>query len=291
MRIELSLQLRQRPEEQVRHQIVEVAQLTAPTEIIISESHVHSSSHLPVPDERIGESLTDQSVGQQVEELPSSGTVEEQVVEAFTSRIVEEQSSEASAASPTGIDIYLRAVAQQVGAFSAVNFHVRGVAQCEGSCKCSCHFRFRYRTPQLLDRVVGALFVGYAGLPLLRPTCNIGTCLNQLTRSLQVSYTFPAWLLAKTVNIVTATTCNGEPTLGLKVRNRVEYTSENSIFCLARNGDNAGIISLFQKREASPNDIAIRGGQTALNVSAISFCSNPFGPLSFCFRDHGLNSA
>ena len=59
----------------------------------------------------------------------------------------------------------------------------------------------------------------------------------------------------------------GEPQFGLKIRNRVAIT-ENSILTLARNGNTQGIIELFKKRKACPNDVSSSYGQSVLHVSA-----------------------
>ena len=60
-------------------------------------------------------------------------------------------------------------------------------------------------------------------------------------------------------DFVAAMTHTGEPQFGLKIRNRVA-TTENSILTFARNGNTQGIIELFKKRRASPNDISAAMG-------------------------------
>jgi hypothetical protein len=155
----------------------------------------------------------------------------------------------------------------QVGQFSAITFHVHRLARCGGHCDCICHSRQEFHSPQFLNNFLGALFVGYAGLPLTTSRCNRPRCTNQYSRTLQVSYTFPLWFLSRTVDIVAAMTFTGKPCFGMSVGNRVEFSSEKSIFQLARLGNIPGIIELFKARKASPNDLAIRGGYTALHVS------------------------
>lgn len=167
------------------------------------------------------------------------------------------------------INTSLQETVRRIGTFSAVTFHLRNFIECEGSCSCVCHSRLHFQSPRLLNQVIRALFVGYAGLPLLSSKCDILTCSNQFSHSLRFSYTFPSWFLAKTVNIVAATAYTGEPAFGLVVRNRVEYNSENSHFQFARDGNIAGITHLLQTRRASPNDVALNGGQTALNASTL----------------------
>jgi ankyrin repeat protein len=61
-------------------------------------------------------------------------------------------------------------------------------------------------------------------------------------------------------------TYSGEPSFGVKVRNRVRLT-ENSVFTLARVGDISGIMEAFKRREASINDLVYHSGQTILQVA------------------------
>ena len=156
---------------------------------------------------------------------------------------------------------------RQSGQFAALTFNVHRLARCEGVCTCICHSRSLYQTPKLFNRLFGALFLGYAGLPMLTNVCDKEDCSNQYSRTLQVSYTFPMWLVSRTVDFVAAMTYTGEPQLGLKIRNRVAMT-ENSILTFARNGNTQGIIELFKKRKASPNDVSSHYGQSVLHVSA-----------------------
>jgi hypothetical protein len=153
-----------------------------------------------------------------------------------------------------------------VAPFSAVSFHVHRLSPCEAECGCICHSHTHMRSPGLLSRFFGVLFLGYRGLPLLRSKCNIDSCSNRFSRSLKISYTFPPWFLARTLQFVMATTYTNEPEFGLKVRNRVEYSSEHSIFQLARQGQIKSIQRLFEAGLASPNDISFRGGSTAFKV-------------------------
>jgi hypothetical protein len=87
---------------------------------------------------------------------------------------------------------------------------------------------------------------------------------------MQVSYTFPGWLLLRTIDLAAAMTYDNEPSFGLKVRNRVPSgtATEDTLFTLARNGKTNAIIDLFKQRKASPNDLSAGAGQTAIHVSA-----------------------
>jgi hypothetical protein len=60
---------------------------------------------------------------------------------------------------------------------------------------------------------------------------------------------------------------DSEPQFNIRLRNRVEYASENSLFQLARKGKANEMKNLLAKRLASPHDISLRGGKTAFDVS------------------------
>jgi hypothetical protein len=57
----------------------------------------------------------------------------------------------------------------------------------------------------------------------------------------------------------------GDPSFGLTVRRRIEYSSESLIFMIATAGNLEGIKWLLN-RKASPNDVTLQSGQTALHV-------------------------
>ena len=68
------------------------------------------------------------------------------------------------------------------------------------------------------------------------------------------------------MEIVLGSNYFGEPEFNIRLKNRVEYTSENSIFQMARRGDVNGMKRTFDARLASPNDLSLRGGLTAYDV-------------------------
>lgn len=50
-----------------------------------------------------------------------------------------------------------------------------------------------------LQRLVGTLFVGYTGSPLLTEQCSETSCLQRTTPSVSVTYYFPQWLLQRAI--------------------------------------------------------------------------------------------
>ena len=47
---------------------------------------------------------------------------------------------------------------------------------CRPGCQCLCHSERKSQTSGYLDGVVGRLFLGYSGLPLLNSRCDSSTC-------------------------------------------------------------------------------------------------------------------
>lgn len=62
---------------------------------------------------------------------------------------------------------------------------------CRPGCLCNCHSGNRSNTPGMLDSIVGKLFVGYAGLPLINPKCDTALCQRRQSPSISAEYWFP----------------------------------------------------------------------------------------------------
>ncbi|KAF8850789.1 hypothetical protein BDZ45DRAFT_184563 [Acephala macrosclerotiorum] len=62
---------------------------------------------------------------------------------------------------------------------------------CRQGCLCACHSQTRSSTPGFMDRMLGQLFVGYAGMPLLSPPCDLDTCDKSQAPHVNVEYWFP----------------------------------------------------------------------------------------------------
>jgi hypothetical protein len=152
---------------------------------------------------------------------------------------------------------------------STVRFTLVRASRCEGRCDCCCHSRKWIRTPMLLKSLLGILFVGYSGLPVPRNKCDKPNCHSPTGSSLKITYCFPLWFMSRAIYILLAQSRSGEPSFGITIRRRIEYSSEESIMKMAQSGNLEGIKILLQSRKASPNDVTRQSGQTALHVSEI----------------------
>lgn len=131
---------------------------------------------------------------------------------------------------------------------STISFTVYRASRCDGCCECRCHSRQWLRTPQLLKNLFGIMFVGYSGLLIPRPKCSETTCHKPTASSLRITYCFPQWFLAKAIYIMVTMTRAGDPSFGLTVRRRIEYSSESLIFMIATAGNLEGIKWLLQSK-------------------------------------------
>ncbi len=154
----------------------------------------------------------------------------------------------------------------QMTAISAVGIRTAQFPRsaCQPWCSCACHTERRLRSPQLLDQVIGSLFIGYSGLPGLTRRCNQRSCHLQSQPMTYITYFFPQWFLARMISFVLSTTPLAGPVASLKVSRTVPGNS--AIFEYAKRGDIIKMRSLFEGGLASPHDVQFESGITALHV-------------------------
>ena len=73
--------------------------------------------------------------------------------------------------------------------------------QCDRFCLCQCHRVTNLATPNHLGKVIGRLFIGYIGLPLLsHRTCNRVTCRHGRSQTrIRIAYLFPLWFALRLI--------------------------------------------------------------------------------------------
>ena len=143
--------------------------------------------------------------------------------------------------------------------------------RCKSSCNCACHSRYQYQTLPVLRRLIGALFLGYVGPPLLSSECNDEMCQAHLTSSFSLVYCFPQWFISRAIHIVAAITSTGCPVFGLQVRRRIEWGSKDGIIRFALTGNTQGIGHLLVNKQASLTDVDPNHGRSALHVIMRNF--------------------
>ena len=133
-------------------------------------------------------------------------------------------------------------------------------------CSCTCHARVAVRSPQWLASAFGSLLVNYSRpSPDSCSSCSRISCRNNNESSFQSRYYFPPWMLHRMLSVQ----CKWNPLSGCNfalITPRAVY-SRSIVFTLAQHGNIRGMQRLFEQRTASPYDISIEEGRSALHVS------------------------
>ena len=132
------------------------------------------------------------------------------------------------------------------------------VQQCEvttsrQSCLCRCHWRRKWQSYQVLDKIVGTLFLGYSSAPNLTQGCDLPSCSRNQRSLSSVLYIFPSWFLQRAISIVLLYTHRDGPSMSLRTL-RLRRLAD-PVFHFATVGEVTQIKALFDRGEASPFDI------------------------------------
>lgn len=132
------------------------------------------------------------------------------------------------------------------------------------SCTCSCHVRRDAATSGVLNSLLGRLFVGYSGLPLLSSKCDNNECQGSKGRrsELSLEYWFPTSLWSTIVRMHVGLHPNAGPSLQLETLRRIPDSAQCVDFAV--NGNIDGLKYLFRRGLASPRDVSTSRGYTLL---------------------------
>lgn len=155
---------------------------------------------------------------------------------------------------------------------NADTLQIKTEVQAEGACKrwcsCACHGTQRIRLPRALRDVIGTLFIGYSGLPVLTYPCDERTCRRKSAPSFHLLYYFPIWLVSRLLRV--SATLDSMRGLQINLTLPRVVWRYNPLFRFAELDDRDSIQKLFSTRDASPFDVNI-DGNSALHVS--TFCN------------------
>ena len=154
-----------------------------------------------------------------------------------------------------------------------VTFYCERFTSCGGYCSCICHSKYHYKSPNMLKRMIGSLFIGYTCLPMLARKCNLDSCMNRQSCSIRVSYTFPTWLVMKALELIAVSSSMTGPSFGLSLRNRIDLGAGANIISSAINGDITMMVKLLEKHKAALTDIDSMVGQSPFYVGTWIFTS------------------
>ncbi|KAJ5738108.1 ankyrin repeat-containing domain protein [Penicillium malachiteum] len=145
-----------------------------------------------------------------------------------------------------------------------VGFRVTPFAmKCRPGCLCACHSQRKMASPKIWSRVLGQLFIDFAGLPFFKQKCDLETCCKSHSSQLSLEYWFPMGFLSSTIIRLHI---RRQPNIGLWLQldtiRRVPDTAQCVSFAL--NGDIDGLKYLFSNGLASPRDVSTTRGYSIL---------------------------
>jgi ankyrin repeat protein len=134
---------------------------------------------------------------------------------------------------------------------------------CRSGCPCACHLHQKKSSPAVVGRILGRLFVGYAGIPIFSPKCTVQSCNKSRARSFSLEYWFPLGSLSSAIlRLQVGYQPNIGTLLHLDTLRRVPDTAQCISFALS--GDIKGLQHLFDNGLASPRDISSTRGYSIL---------------------------
>ncbi len=138
---------------------------------------------------------------------------------------------------------------------------------CRGWCPCSCHEvrRLKLRMAGIVENVLGKMFVGYCGLPVLNKPCDFKACRDRQNTTATVEYWFPSWFVSMNVKLHLTYLPSMGPQFQLSTTRRVPDDSQAISFAMQGNID--GLKYLFSQGLAGPRDVSDSRGFTLMRVS------------------------
>ena len=146
----------------------------------------------------------------------------------------------------------LRGQSGDFTALETVKFTASYNKTCTFDCGCSCHRPKHLKSPPYLQTMLGSIFVGYVGLPIVSPKCDVFGCNHNISVGLWVDYYFPAWFLERKIRFSLTNRLNSGPEQSLRVSRIVPSNSD--IIKFAMQGDVQHMKDLLIHGQGSPHD-------------------------------------
>ena len=147
----------------------------------------------------------------------------------------------------------------------AVQARHRQPFQCTDDCACNCHVKTKIYSPDGLRNLLGQLFVGYSGLPVVKNACSDTKCARKKAHTSSVTYFFPHWWVAqRMLSLVVRMMALGGPEVTLKFPRIVPATARIFRHCYL--GEVDSLRALFATGLGSPADTDAKTGATPLHV-------------------------
>lgn len=163
------------------------------------------------------------------------------------------------------------------GSANSVENMYRG--SCQIWCSCRCHQKLSCHSKAGVMSILGFLFMCLSVGRYAWQSCDEPLCFRRQELKMKVAFVFPPWLLAHAMCFMLTISSLGTPKF--TPRWSATFSGDAKIFTCAIEGDLDGLRKLFEKRAASPHDVAASTGRTALHVSSPLWkLLNLFQPLS-----------
>ena len=147
----------------------------------------------------------------------------------------------------------------------AVQARHRQPFQCTDNCACNCHAKTEIYSPDGLRSLLGQLFVGYSGLPVVKNACSHTNCARKKAHTSSVTYFFPHWWVAqRMLSLVVRMMVLGGPEVTLKFPRIVPATARIFRHCYL--GEVDSLRALFATGLGCPADTDAKTGATPLHV-------------------------
>lgn len=141
---------------------------------------------------------------------------------------------------------------------------------CRSWCPCTCHAKRKLKltAPGLIENVLGRMFVGYSGLPVVNKPCDFRGCRDRQNATATIEYWFPWWFVSMNSKLCLTYLPWTGPQCHLSTPRRIPDDSQSIAFAIQGNID--GLKYLFSQGLVGPRDVSDSRGFTLMRVRLIS---------------------
>lgn len=124
----------------------------------------------------------------------------------------------------------------------------------------------------MIESVVGKMFVGYSGFPVLNKPCDFRDCKDRQNATATMEYWFPWWSVSMNLKLHLMYLPRAGVQFQLSTTRRVPDDSPSITFAMQGNID--GLKYLFSQGLVGPRDVSDSRGYTLMRVSLLSTIVN-----------------
>lgn len=141
---------------------------------------------------------------------------------------------------------------------------------CRSWCPCTCHAKRKLMltAPGLIENVLGRMFVGYSGFPVVNKPCDFRGCRDQQKATATIEYWFPWWFVSMNSKLCLTYLPLTGPQCHLSTTRRIPDDSQSIAFAMQGNID--GLKYLFSQGLVGPRDVSDSRGFTLMRVRLTS---------------------